>query len=145
MKPVHQTQFYVPPKGEGGDPLKVGNCMAACVASVLELDLDDVPNFAANPPDTYWLSFIEWLMERGWYAVCFEGTFPYPGYYMVSGDSPRGDFKHLVVYCDDELAHDPHPSGDGLRGDPIDQWLLVPLDPGKWERRAPTLTLERTP
>lgn len=43
--------------------------------------------------------------------------------------------KHLVVYCAGELVHDPHPSGDGIKGEPIDQWVLVPLDPGKWVRR----------
>lgn len=138
MKPVHQTQFAVPDEGEPGDPDTTGNCVAACVASILELDLADVPNFAAKPPGEYWPGVVEWMTARGWMPIVWDGHFPYPGYYMVSGNSPRGDFKHLVVYRDGEMVHDPHPSGDGLRGDPIDQWVLVPLDAGKWEpRRVP--------
>lgn len=123
MKPVHQTQFVPKP----GDPKTTGNCMAACVASLLEMDLDDVPNFAANPKDTWWMDFQEWLYHRGWVAVVLDGDYPWPGYSAASGQSPRGDFKHLVIHLNGKLAHDPHPDGTGLEGEPEDQWILVPL------------------
>ena len=136
MKPVHQTQFAAPAEGEPGDPKTTGNCTAACIASMLELNLADVPNFAVRPEGEWWPWMLQWLTDRGWYAIAFPGHFPYPGYYLVSGNSPRGDFKHLVVYCAGELVHDPHPSGAGIDGEPIDQWLLVPLDPGRWVRQS---------
>lgn len=131
MRPVHQTLFVPKP----GDPKATGNCMAACVASLLELDLDNVPNFAADPRDTWWQGFQEWLVDRGWVAVVLDGDYPWPGYSAASGKSPRGDYKHLVIHRGGKLVHDPHPAGTGLAGEPEDQWVLVPLDPGEWVRR----------
>lgn len=131
MVPVHQTQFVAKP----GDPKVTGNCMAACVASLLEMNLEDVPNFAAIEGD-WWGEFQAWLYDRGWVALTLDGDYPWPGYSAISGDSPRGDFKHLVVGLNGKLAHDPHPSGDGLSGDPSHQWILVPLDAGQWVSKA---------
>lgn len=34
-------------------------------------------------------------------------------YYLVSGDSPRG-VKHICIYQDGKLIHDPHPTGEGI-------------------------------
>jgi hypothetical protein len=137
VRPVHQTQFYVPPEGAAGDPAKTGNCVAACVASLLELDLADVPNFVAVEGD-WWMEFQWWLHKRGWVALELDGDYRWPGYSAASGKSPRGDFKHLVLYLDGKLIHDPHPSGAGIEGEPSYQWILVPLDAGKWTRKPTT-------
>src|SRR5260370_22421604 len=57
MKPV--TQSLV---GEEG------NCFAACVASILEMSLVEVPNFCAVD-NGWWAAFQAWLAERGLCAV----------------------------------------------------------------------------
>ena len=130
MKPVMQTKLK-PPRG---------NCWAACVASVLELPLEDVPDVEfeqmdATPgaPDVlrFWKVWREWLAERGLGLQCVglsdEHPIP-PGILIVTGRSPRGDWQHSVVYKDGVLAHDPHPEGGGVtRVETLD--LLYPLNP----------------
>lgn len=35
-------------------------------------------------------------------------------YYLVSGLSPRGSFRHIVIYQNGKLVHDPHPDNTGI-------------------------------
>lgn len=50
----------------------------------------------------------------------------HPGvHYIASGKSPRGDFLHSTVHLDGKLVHDPHPSRDGLDGEPTDFEFVV--------------------
>lgn len=46
MKKIMQTLAHNPPHS-------VGNCFQACVASVLEMDLEAVPHFVATDENTY--------------------------------------------------------------------------------------------
>lgn len=129
MKPVDQTVF--------GD--RTGNCFAACVASVLELPLEGMPNFCGGPDiteDSWCPRFRAWLAERG-LGCAFLGYSPEHGiaavvgagaYVIVGGDSPRGNFLHQVVYRGDELVHDPHPDRTGLLKI-VDFTILFPLNP----------------
>lgn len=121
MKPVDQTTF-----GEPG-----GNCFSACVASLLELALEDVPYFMGH--DHWFLVFQNWLRARGWYAVnCkLADDWQPAGLYILGGESPRG--AHAVIAEGSTIVHDPHPSRTGLvaRDSAI---LLVPLDPGRMVR-----------
>lgn len=133
MKPVHQTTFR-PSEGDGA-----GNCLAAALASVLELALDEVPNFSAiEGENREWFRAMEaWLRERG-YGLGVWYLADNPAYYtsegvplLVTGKSPRGDWNHTVVCVTrgDQLVyeHDPHPSGDFLHGEPIEAWAVVRL------------------
>lgn len=53
MKPIYQNKFG----------LGKGNCLQACVASVLELDLNDVPDF--NESETKWFNYlVEWAKSK---------------------------------------------------------------------------------
>lgn len=63
MIPVYQ-QFIDP---------KIGDCTRACIASILELSLDDVPNFNFIPntiehcdADQYWDNIISYLDKLGY-------------------------------------------------------------------------------
>lgn len=129
MKPVRQTVF-------GNHK---GNCFAACVASILELRLDEVPNFACQKP---WEAKMNaWLHERGLHSLtCHfvpvegESEVVIPelrGYYIVSGTSPRATedehFLHSVVYLDGERCHDPHPDQTWTL-DVRDWTFFLPLD-----------------
>lgn len=125
MKPVFQTQFA----GTQDAPSdEVGNCYQAAIASLLELELEDVPHFVAMG-DKWWEGTIKWMNERGkgvaWIPVGdgLEANLKPSGYHLMSGGSPRGDFLHEVVALDGAVAHDPHPSGDGLTF--ISGWTII--------------------
>ena len=50
---------------------------------------------------------------------------------IACGQSPRGttkEHRHAVVWCN-EIIHDPHPSRDGLVGDPEFYTITFPLNP----------------
>ncbi len=124
MKPVDQTIFGMP----------LGNCFQACVASILELPLEAVPNF--NEYEHMWFpEFCEWAQLRGlnpvicdvrdkdeWPSLCGKA-----GYYIASGPGPRGIF-HAVVYNGPEMVHDPHPSREGIE-EIHDIILIAQMDP----------------
>ena len=135
-----QTTF-VPRAGDDA-----GNCLQACVASLLGLPLEDVPNFAAVPEGgtdgkSHWFfAFERWLRDRDlgvsvWYPTRGCDWYMAPeSLAIASGKSPRGDFQHSVVVrvtdgAEPELVHDPHPSRAGLAGPAKELWLLHRLDP----------------
>lgn len=103
MKRVEQTRT-------GAD----GNCLNACIASILELPLDDVPEFGDD-----WLTELnDFLRSRGlsYKRIPIDGVKP-SGYGTIEGVSPRGGL-HACVALDGELVWDPHPismrDGQGL-------------------------------
>lgn len=130
MRKIYQTKF--------GSPN--GNCWAACLASCLELDLSDVPDFPAGHDDTsWWTDTQEWLfanhrlrlleVEVGASAPLLEVFGPV--YWVASGPSPRGNFNHAVVYFGGGMVHDPHPDQTGLRGPPKYGSIFIVADPAQ--------------
>ena len=117
MRPVDQTIFGAPE----------GNCLAACVATLLDLSIDDVPHFGA---DGWAEQLTRWLRPRGLYALHFSlpSDWHPRGLYILAGQSPRGDFLHAVVARGGDVIHDPHPSRAGLLSH-VDATVLTPLDP----------------
>lgn len=116
-----------------------GNCFSTCIASILELPLEDVPHFCDF--DDWFTVTNDWLRERGLSYI----EMPYPidnwgselvaglGYHLIHGPAKRG-FLHSCVGYAGKIVHDPHPSNAGLlRQDEIG--LLVPLDPSLAKRR----------
>lgn len=128
MTPVDQRVIASTPEAPG-------DCLSACVASVLDLPLDEVPLFAAMPD---WLgAFTRWLDARGLALVYLAfGKDEWPWLpprdlpLIVGGQSPRGPWGHAVIgiWRDGamEVLHDPHPSRAGILGDPTRVYLLVP-------------------
>lgn len=130
MIPIKQTRFGRPVKGQPSiEP--PGNCWSACVASILQMDLADVPDEMSvwkkgMTPEESWKPFErlmhEWLFVKGLVLIEVEpGNLIYTGpkeilnaYCIVSGPSPRGGCLHAVVgklvIGGTELIHDPHPS-----------------------------------
>lgn len=126
MKPVDQTLFAP----------GIGNCFSACVASVLEVPLDEVPNFCEGQAADWYDRFMAWLRPRGFYAItCKIGGRPgepdggwYPeGIHIAGGKSPRYDCLHAVVARGSDVVHDPHPSRAGVL-DFVDTILIIPVD-----------------
>lgn len=127
-----------------------GNCWAACIASLLDVNLDAVPNFCGDPdqngkndPRRNWMdSTNHWLALRG---LGFVTVSPRDGAWtvmpdslcIITGKSPRGTHLHSVVgmihYENEQMhfeyLHDPHPSGDMIDGEPTAVELLVVLVP----------------
>lgn len=124
MKPVFQTKFGKPE----------GNCFAACVASILEASLDDVPHYMGKDWLQQWNAF---LAPRNLGLFCLElpeGTAP-PGWSILSGLSPRAkalgeDWMHAVVAFNGIVEHDPHPDGGGVLTH-VDWIVFQAIDPAK--------------
>jgi hypothetical protein len=126
--PVKQTLF-------GGVE---GNCYASCIAALTGIPLEDIPNFCTK--DSWLEDSTAWLKERGW-ALAFvyrdapRGADDLPEDqtvwsnmpYIVSGQSPRGDFLHACVYANGKLLHDPHPSNQGVYLPIIDYVFVFPM------------------
>lgn len=107
-----------------GDPRRVGNCFAACVASYLGVPLAVVPNFVElgeRGEDGYalgwWWAAVGFMAAHGLGPVDLEDVDQgAPDEILfVAGPSLRG-VQHQVLYLDGELWHDPHPSREGLLG-----------------------------
>lgn len=118
MIPVQQTRFG-----------KDGNCFSACLASILELRVGAVPNFAEKG-ERWFDSANAWAAKRGLRLVAVpahelerldndawaetvldEGC---PSEFIAAGPGPRS-LKHAVVMRAGKMVHDPHPGGEGLK------------------------------
>lgn len=133
MLEVTQTTFGFP--DQDAPP---GDCLAACVAAVLELPIECVPRTRLVN------EMADWLRARGLYALTFRCDLskgdPAPdGYHLVGGWSPRRpdrrDMLHCVVARGREVVWDPHPSRAGVL-DWQESTILVPLDPMAVAARA---------
>jgi hypothetical protein len=114
VTPVDQTTF-----GPGK-----GNCFSACVASVLDLTIEEVPFFMGSED---WVSALLLWCEQNGVDADFSTEFPAPAgdYVIVGGGSPRySSVGHAVVWLDGQLAHDPHPDRTGIVGEPWD-WIRL--------------------
>jgi len=119
-----------------------GNCFSACLASVLGLDIGDVPNFwdfldrslkgedlnkawtteVLKFLNLYGLSFILIRYEDRLFELYLKNT-PV----MVSGTSPRDpNVDHVVVYLNGKMIHDPYPEPLGIKGRPSEIFILFP-------------------
>lgn len=127
MKPVFQTIV----------DNQRGNCWQACVASLLNKDLHEVPETEFGP-DVDWLGCWEkWLQSEGYTMVWFHcghddvwpGIYITPGTYCIlSGRSPRSPdenpYGHAIVgqwhgpSDGIRAVHDPHPAGGFIKGQP---------------------------
>ena len=115
-----------------------GNCMSACLAMVLGLEIEQVPNFfdlAGRDSEKWWQEIRMWLRPRGYDFVLISASASWitgiGGALIVGGQTDRGT-SHAVVYLDGKLFHDPHPDGTGLI-EPEDVTLIYPIDPSAFE------------
>lgn len=121
MIPVYQEKF--------GD---MGSCFTACIASILEKSVHDMPNFIEHG-DEWGLKAWDYLKQFGLTFTTIHlkyGDGPPdripPGYHIMNGYAPRG-YRHSVVGYQGVMIHDPHPNGKGLIT--IDSWHIIhPID-----------------
>jgi hypothetical protein len=117
MTPIKQTKIHDPEKGING------NCHRACIASILECDIDEVPPIEdiPHPPaegETPWMHTLEkWVNSNGYtYGGIHADDLPrWEGYYVGIGESPRfPGILHCVVCKDGKMVWDPHPDASGI-------------------------------
>lgn len=104
MTPVKQTRYG-----------REGNCLAACVASVLECRLEAVPEFGY---DGWYQQLENWLMRQQMRLLRSDSEQTRLGIAIAVGNSER-NLRHAVVWYDGRMLHDPHPGRTGLVGDPV--------------------------
>lgn len=128
MKPVFQTKLHDPPES-------VGNCFRACFASLLEVDIDDIPPFETLPgfddgSSSEWSEvlndYISSLGLRIIRIVVEEGYIP-AGYSILTGKSDLGDFGHCVIALDGKQVFDPARKDKKLT-EIWDFHCLIPID-----------------
>lgn len=143
MKKVYQTIPHSPKNG------LFGNCFPACIASIMECDIDEVPHFydlddeRDDPNQTTWEienKVRKWFFDRNIpfatlaYLVPPDDTDWSPMhlmaqsnpnlYYILQGNTEY-DIGHAVVCLGEEIVHDP--SGSGIAKP------LLNRDTGKFE------------
>jgi hypothetical protein len=105
-----------------------GNCYSACIASLLDMSLDEVPYFAegAGQHDSgiFWERVFSFLEMNGYDIRFFDYdkhsiSLEPDQFYIVAGKSPRG-YMHGVIYKGNQLYHDPHPDNTGVIPQTID-------------------------
>ena len=124
MKPVYQRDDT--------------ECVRACVASIFEVPIEEVPHFALRVlegrKDGSIPKLSEWSRERGYEPVRW-GHFEdarashdiYPTAYCIAGDG-----EHAVVMRGGEVVHDPCP-GVGLREPAESYTFFIACDPTRVE------------
>ena len=136
MKPVFQTKFG----GADAPASEQGNCMAACLATIFECALDDVPDFTGSITSGGWFFQLQrWLKQRNLsilmllakpcdvpagYAMCAVKSFTLP--------SP--DDGHMVVVRNGLLVHDPNPRNQGRPWEDYEvteYWAFTCVDPAQ--------------
>ncbi|HXE63252.1 MAG TPA: hypothetical protein VN519_06900 [Bryobacteraceae bacterium] len=127
MIPVEQTRTEI----------GFGNCWQACLASIFEVPLSEVPDWNAHGEKYWGDEYDRWLAERNLcmmeIAVGHEETTvrTFPGYYIMAARSPRFSGTHAVVCHQGKIVWDPHPLREMGVGDAVDYTFFCPLDPAK--------------
>lgn len=126
MIPTDQEFLHDPANGIEGD------CFRAVLASILERPIAEVPHFAAmtKVAADFWEHVYAWLEVQGFQY--WPGRNPPVGaleYHALSGPSPRSKGFHATVGHAGQMIHDPHPSRDGITGDPAEWYFgyLIPI------------------
>ncbi len=126
-----------------------GNCEAATIATLLGLDINDIPSFwegidvkhpTAPGVGTLYQDNLNYFLRKHGYRMLNLGVTENPTdqdinwvidvskgigtKHLVAGISPRG-YMHSVIYENGQLWHDPHPDGGGVT--PCQICLLVPI------------------
>ena len=114
MKPVYQDKFTK----------QDGNCFQAALASLLELSLNEVPDFVNDYPgdnDEWFIATNRWLRKYGFAIMAvsipetpeqeraFSAVFCDVVYHIITGISKLSGCGHAVVAINGIMVHDPDP------------------------------------
>ena len=82
------------------------DCLKACIASLFELPMHEVPHFIKHED---WISCLNtWCERYNLIPLDVVPTEPFDFYTIATVDSPNfKDKKHAVIWKGDRLIHDP--------------------------------------
>lgn len=113
-----------------------GNCFGACLASLLDVGVDDVPNIHDLGCEDWFYPLNAWLLENHRVVLLMiEATayaekvwFPDGVPFIASCDGPAG-VRHAVVMeyrgMNAVTVHDPFPGNTGELSGPVFMYFLV--------------------
>ncbi len=111
----------------------LGNCFSACLACILELPVESVPNFVGEHGDEWFPKLKEWLESSNLSPIFLEvnseqANFGPPGYSILSAEIVGSSRGHCLVALDGEVVWDPAPTKTTLVS--RKSWVvLAVLDP----------------
>lgn len=113
----------------------VGDCFSACLASILEVNLEDIPNFWLQTQDNteFWKLSNKFLTENyNCKAIAFSieenDKFLIQDVLCIAiVKSPDKTCDHAVVWLN-KLIHNPNPNHPPITEEPKYFTVLVPLD-----------------
>jgi hypothetical protein len=128
VQPVFQTKFSL--FYSDGSRYSYGNCLVACIATILRVSVDEVPNIytfygldskpKSNPEDQLWFQIMDmWLEKKHGKRLRKHnwGEDTDNTYVIVRGISKRHK-PHTCIYRREEGElkpfFDPHPTGEFL-------------------------------
>lgn len=129
MRPIAQTVT------EAGK----GNCLAACIASILEVPIESIPDLRCGSDHAALEAFLATHGMSPVWLWCTKLASSYVGYVpihciLIGGSPRRAGIRHAVVGVPNgygyQIVHDPHPEGGGIVGDPVAVLYLGALLPG---------------
>lgn len=114
---------------------KKGNCQQAAIASLLELEIDEVPNFNLDQ-ENFWEILWDFMRDQGYDDISWEhpndktpslidrlkfdggwdGCFPA----TVTSQTFEGGFHAVLIDSDLNVVHDPNPNKLALKCKPED-------------------------
>ena len=124
MKPQKQKYRHKPEEGIYGD------CHRTCLAMLLDMDRDSVPNFAEMQPNdgrAFRDICEDWLNAHGLatvnipFAASLSEVFEFmravnPGVYYILGGQSRSGVNHSVVAVNNMIVADPSLNDSGIIG-----------------------------
>jgi hypothetical protein len=99
---------------------KEGNCLEACIASLLEIDINIIPCYKK---ENWNILLNVWLIKNyGYYILPLSVKGFFASFqklmkdtlYIASGYSKRGLF-HATIWKNNKMIFDPHPSNIGIK------------------------------
>lgn len=108
-----------------------GDCYSACIASILETYLEDIPNFHLPEGSNFGNNVHDWCKTQLFVLVDIkhiEENILDDCIIIANGKSPRATenwHKHSIVWKAGKMLHDPHLSRKGLDGEPESYSIFV--------------------
>jgi hypothetical protein len=106
------------------------DCFRACVASILDLSLTEVPSFVQEHGRDYLIHALKFLEDRGYTIICVPFACASPLFFLfphivIGRLSIDTDIYHATIYVGEEMIHDPMKNSSGYCEPPKERWLLV--------------------
>lgn len=135
MRPLKQANRHDPANGLHGD------CHRTCLAMMLDMERDAVPNYAEQAGEDWILFhqlFEDWLNTKGYatFNIAFAADFDdvmrtmrhmNPGTFYLLGGTSRNGTGHSVVCINNKILADPSLDNSGIVGPMSDGYFYITI------------------